>query len=410
MSGGAPGLRVERALARIAARDDLVRAWTHVDAPGAVRAAGVMRDDAPLAGLLLGVKDIVDVAGLPCGCGSPIYRQHVPPVDAALVALLRHLGAIVLGKTATTELAFLAPAATRNPLAPSRSPGGSSSGSAAAVADGHVDAALATQTSGSIARPAAFCGVVGFKPTRGRFSLAGVRTISPSLDTIGWIARDVATASRLHAALTEDRTIAPAGRLGFCRTAAWPAASPDMQEAVQSAARALGAAEVPPPRVDLDAAHATVMRFEMRRELAAERLGHRDALSPVLRDFLEGEIVGEPAYRDAREIARGFDVDGFFGAHEILLTPSAAGEAVPFGSTGDPAFSRAVTLLGLPSVTLPFARGTHGLPLGLQLIGRPHTDAAVLATAAELERGFGFGLAIHDGQEGRQNMPVVATE
>ena len=154
---------------------------------------------APLGGLLIGVKDIIDVGGLPCGLGSPIFRDRTAFADAAIVARLKALGAIILGKTVTTPFAFLEPAATRNPLDLSRSPGGSSSGSAAAVADGHVDAALATQTAGSIARPAAFCGIVGYKPTHGRFGLAGVAASAPTLDTVGWLTRDVATTWRMHA-------------------------------------------------------------------------------------------------------------------------------------------------------------------------------------------------------------------
>ena len=366
---------------RIAARDEAVRAWTALDPD-----AGIGAPAGPLAGLTLGVKDIVDVAGLVSGCGTPIHADRVASLDAALVAELRALGAIVIGKTATAELAYLSPPATRNPLDLTRSPGGSSSGSAAAVADFHVDAALATQTAGSITRPAAFCGVVGFKPTYGRFSLAGVKTVAPSLDTIGWITRDVATAIRIEQALAGGATRASGGRVGFCRTDAWACADEAMRIAMLDFARELELPEIPSFGAWLDHAHGTIMRFEMRRELAAERLQHRDLLSPILRTFLEGDPVAEAAYRRAIVAIRSVDVDALFGPLDVIATPAAAGEAVPFGSTGDASFNRFATVLGLPTVTLSGARGPLGLPLGIQLLGRPGQDGVVLTTAQQIEQ------------------------
>ena len=382
---GAPARLVD-ALARIDEREADIRAWAHVDRPGATASAAAMPPGTTLGALLLGVKDIVDVGGLPCRQGSPIHRDRVAVRDATLVGQLRRLGAVVVGKTATTEFAYLAPAPTRNPLDLARSPGGSSSGSAAAVADGHVDAALGTQTAASITRPASFCGVVGFKPTHGRFSLDGVRVVAPSLDTIGWIARNVATVRRLHDALCGPAVAAAAGRLGWCRTQAWTIAEPEMRDGFLDLVRRWELAEAASAPAWLDRAHATVMRHEMRLALAPERRDGRALLSPVLLELLDAPPIGDADYADARRQVAAFAIDRFFGDREVLLTPASSGEAVRFGSTGDPAFSRFVTLLGLPSVTIPFGRGRHGLPLGLQLIGRPDADATVLATAAALER------------------------
>ncbi|MGI4747441.1 MAG: amidase [Janthinobacterium lividum] len=383
-----PSVRVEGALARIAARDGVLGAWAHVDAAGARQQAKTADGTAPLRGLLLGVKDIIDVGGLPCGVGSPIFRERRAFADAAIVARLKALGAIVLGKTVTTAFAFLDPAATRNPRDLSRSPGGSSSGSAAAVADGHVDAALATQTAGSIARPASFCGIVGYKPTHGQFGLAGVAASAPTLDTVGWMSRDVATTCRIHAALTGGTPAGPARSLGFCRTAHWERAEDAMRDAFLFRAKELGAAEVASPPAALDVLHATIMRFEMIRDLATEWLQHRELLPKSLRDVLSDAAPSDDAYRTARVARHGFDFDRLFGVNQVIVTPSAAGEAVAFGSTGDPAFNRFVTLLGCPSVTLPFARGSRGLPLGVQLIARPHDDAMLLATAAAVEQAI----------------------
>ncbi len=382
-------LRVGRALTRIAERDGALGAWAHVDRAGASRQAEQAGPEGPLRGLLLGVKDIIDVDGLPCCLGTPIFRERRASSDAAIVARLKALGAIVLGKTVTTAFAFLDPAATRNPHDLSRSPGGSSSGSAAAVADGHVDAALATQTAGSIARPAAYCGVVGYKPTHGLFGLAGVTGSAPTLDTVGWMARDVATACRLHAALTDAAPARPARSLGFCRTVYWEQAEEAMRSAFLHRAASLGAVEMPSPPASLDQVHATIMRYEMIRDLAAEWLQHRASLPNALRQLLSEQPPSAEAYRAARSARRRFDLDALFGVNQVLVTPSAAGEAVGFGSTGDPAFSRFVTLLGCPSVTLPFARGANGLPLGLQLIARPHQDAMLLATADAIEQAVG---------------------
>lgn len=202
------------------------------------------------------------------------------------------------------------------------------------------------------------------------------------------MSRDVATTSRIHAALTGETPARPARSLGFCRTVHWERAEEAMRDAFLLRTAALGAAEVASPPAALDVIHATIMRFEMIRDLATEWLQHRDLLPKSLREILSGVLPSGDDYRAAKSARHGFDFDGLFGTHQVLVTPSAAGEAVAFGSTGDPAFNRFVTLLGCPSITLPFACGSGGLPLGLQLIARPHEDAMLLATAAMVERAF----------------------
>ena len=378
--GGNAARRVNDALARIGEQDGALRAWVHVDHDAKAP------EDGALAGLTLGVKDIIDVGGMPCEHGSPIHRGRRPSTDAALVAVLRSLGAAIVGKTATTELAFLSPALTRNPHDHARSPGGSSSGSAAAVAAGHVDAALGTQTAGSLLRPASFCGAVGFKPTHGLLSLSGVKSCAPSLDTIGWIAKDAATAARIFGALAGTEAGEASGtRIAFARTVYWERTELAMRTAFEKTAAAMGWREVPGPAPELEAIQMAIMRYEMCRELAAERLQHPQRLSSILRKFLDPTLVSTADYLAALSARDGYDVEAMFGDADVLATPAALGEAPLFGSTGEAAYNRFPSLLGLPAISIPFARGDNGLPLGLQLVARRHHDALLLATAEKVE-------------------------
>lgn len=395
---------VRACLERIAAEEPRVQAWEFLDPDLALSQA--RRLDAagrpgPLHGLPLGVKDIIDTADMPTARGSALFAGRRPGADAACVAAIRRAGGVVLGKTVTTELAYFAPGKTRNPRDPSRTPGGSSSGSAAAVAAGMVPAALGTQTAGSIIRPASFCGVVGCKPSHGLLSLAGVSPFAPSLDTLGFLARRAADlpllARALGAALT-DRPLPRPPRVGLCRTEAWAAASPETRAAVESAAerfRAAGA-EVSPADdaflAGLSEAQRTVMAFEAAGALAELR-PHAARLSPQLQEILRlGAATPREAYDGARALAEAARrrLPELFGRFDVLLGGSALGEA-PAGlaSTGDPALSRIWTLLGLPCVSLPFAEGPHGLPVGVQLVGPPAGDDALLAAAAWAEVALG---------------------
>jgi Asp-tRNA(Asn)/Glu-tRNA(Gln) amidotransferase A subunit family amidase len=300
-----------------------------------------------------------------------------------------------LGKTVTTEFAFYAPGKTRNPHDPSRTPGGSSSGSAAAVAAFMVPAALGSQTAGSIIRPASFCGVIGYKPSYGLLSLEGVQPFAPSLDTLGLFARDLADlsllANALGAVIGPGRPEGPP-RVGLCRTEQWPLAAPETQRIVAEAAAALaraGAAvlevDLGPPFAGLPEVQKTIMAVEAARSLSEERRRHEALLSPVLLAFLkEGEATPPDRYRAA--LSRAEDcrrrLPGVFAGVDVLLTPSAPGEApVGLASTGDPAFNRIWTLLHLPCLSLPGAVRPRGLPIGIQLVGPPGGDARLLSAA-----------------------------
>jgi Asp-tRNA(Asn)/Glu-tRNA(Gln) amidotransferase A subunit family amidase len=391
---------VDDCLARIAARDPAIHAWAFLDPERArgqahVLDAGPVRG--PLHGLPIGVKDIIDTVDMPTGYGSPIYNWHRPAWDAACVAAARAAGAVMLGKTVTTEFAAYNPAATVNPRDFAHTPGGSSSGSAAAVADEMVPLAFGSQTVGSIIRPASFCGVVGYKPSYGTLSRAGVKLLAESLDTVGTIARTVPDAALLAGALTERADLlalpeADRPRIGLCRTHDWSETRPEVAEAMEAAARTLSAAgarvsqvELPPDFAALGDAHGDILGYEITRNLAHEHAVHGGRLSTRLRELLEASRRVTPErYDRARVLARGCRL-AFGGALDechVLLAPSTTGEA-PAGldSTGNPVMNRVWTLLHVPCVTVPVARGPSGLPVGLQVIGRFADDARTLAAA-----------------------------
>ncbi|CAD5374888.1 Amidase [Rubrivivax sp. A210] len=392
---------VRACLERIAEREPLLQAFAVVDAEGALAQARVLDAGAvrgPLHGLPLGVKDLIDTADLPTAYGSPIYAGYRPRADAAVVALCREAGAIVLGKTVTTEFATYQPGPTRNPHNPGHTPGGSSSGSAAAVAAGMLPLALGTQTAGSVIRPAAFCGVVGFKPGFGRLPRGGVKSLAETLDTVGFFARGVADAALLAAVLTGDQRLMPgvdtaAPRLGLCPTPDWSLADADTRAAWAQAlavlapqAAACADVVLPADFAALAPLQKSLMAHEAARALAWERQHHAARLSAPLQALLaEGLAISgaEQAGMRAQVQALRRPVDALFVNHDVLLAPSAPGCA-PAGlqSTGDPVFCRPWSALGLPCVHLPFARGAGGLPLGLQLVGRDGDDHRLLAWAA----------------------------
>jgi Asp-tRNA(Asn)/Glu-tRNA(Gln) amidotransferase A subunit family amidase len=383
---------VQACLDRIAEREPVVGAWAHLD-PEAALAQARARDAepprSPLHGVPVGVKDIIDTADLPTEQGSSIHAGRRPDADAVCVRRLREAGGVVLGKTVTTEFATYQPAKTVNPLDPSRTPGGSSSGSAAAVADGMVPLALGSQTAGSTIRPASFCGVLGFKPTHGAVDLAGVLQLSARLDTIGLFAREPRDLALLAGALLPPgsaRQDPP--RLAFARTAHWEQADASGRAAVERAAELLSAEEIELPAefAGLPAAQETVMAVDAARSLAFEREHHRDLLSEPLQTLLDtGLATSEEAYAAALSLtgrcrARLRDVMAGFDA---ILTPASLGEApVGLDSTGDPLFCRAWTLLGTPAVSVPGMRGESGMPIGVQLVARPGEDHALLGVAA----------------------------
>ena len=394
---------VRACLERIEAREPEVQAWAHLDRTAVIAAAkeldrGAIRG--PLHGLPVGVKDVIDTFDLPTEYGSPIYAGHRPLADAAVVALARLAGALVLGKTVTTEFATFPPGKTRNPHHPGHTPGGSSSGSAAAVAAAMVPVAFGTQTTGSIIRPASFCGATGFKPSFGTLSRVGVKAISECLDTVGVFARSVADAALFagvlaRRAFTVPSTV-PAPRIGWCRTFEWSAAQPETQKLfAREFARAgpagglLREIDLPAPFAGLAQAQGVIWEFEMARCLTDEHRRNAERIREPLRSQLARGFDTSVAHYDAA-MSLASDCRGMLSdlmrEFDALIVPSAPGEA-PRGleATGNPVFNRIWSLLHTPCVHVPTATGPNGLPLGLQVVGRIGDDARALACAHWLQ-------------------------
>jgi len=398
-------------LERIAAREPEVGAWQHFIRDAVLEAARRCDNEpprGPLHGIPVAVKDVIDTVELPTGYGSTIYRNHRPAADAACVALARASGAIVLGKTVSTEFACFTPGKTANPHNPAHTPGGSSSGSAAAVGAGMAPLAFATQTAGSILRPASYCGVVGYKPSFGLVARAGVKALADSLDTVGIMARDVADAAFFIGVLTDRRALREVAnpeaallppRFGFCRTPAWDEAESATVAALDRARAALLAAgarvddiAVPDEQRGLVAAQDTIMAYEMVRSLADERIRHSVEISPRLAQLFDhGMTITAETYDAARAEADSGRrlLPEFFRDCAAIVVPAAPGEA-PAGLayTGNPVFNRMWTLLGTPAVTIPAGSGPGGLPVGIQLVGRIGDDARLMECALFAERAL----------------------
>lgn len=393
-------------LERIAERDDAVRAWAFIHGKQALAEAREL-DRMPrrsrLHGVPFGIKDIIDTESLPTEYNSPIYRGHRPRADAACVALLKQAGCLILGKTVTTELANNHPSPTRNPHDPAHTPGGSSSGSAAAVADFMVPLALGTQTGGSVIRPAAYCGAFAIKPSFGSINRAGVKAVAESLDTIGVFSRDpedLALALEVLSGIAVPGSFDGKPRIGLCRTPRWKDADAATQANLEDAARRLAQAgatvrdfELPPGSDQLFDRHKVIMGFESARALAWEYATFPGEISKSLKPRLdEGWKVTRADYDAMRETARRCRRALADSMREVdfLLTPSAPSEApASLASTGDPVFNRAWTLLGVPCVTVPHGKGAHGLPLGVQLVGPFDGDTALLGWAHWATRALG---------------------
>jgi Asp-tRNA(Asn)/Glu-tRNA(Gln) amidotransferase A subunit family amidase len=397
-----PRAALDRCAQAIAEREGEIGAFAALDIAVAQRAAertGLTK--LPLRGLPVGIKDIFDTADLPTTYGSSIYAGHRPKSDSAMVMMVRRAGGLIAGKTVTTEFASLVPAGTRNPHNPAHTPGGSSSGSAAAVAAGMLPLALGSQTGGSVIRPAAFCGVAGFKPSYRLLPTVGMKCFSWSLDTVGLFAASVADVAFAAAAITgrdlrvDERPHAPPV-VALLRTEQWAQASEPMQQGVERAARAAEQAgakvksiELPPIFGEAMRAHRVIQGYEAFRALAFEYDNHRDRLGPILRAQLdEAAAVDADTYDNARRTTRRARqalidvlVDG-----EVFLTPSTPGAAPHgLGSTGEPTFNRLWTLLGTPCVNVPGFTDSTGLPLGVQVVARFGRDRFALSAAAFLE-------------------------
>ncbi len=366
-----------------------MRAWSFID-------RGAVGGEGPLAGMVLGVKDVIDVAGMPTTHGSDIFAGNTATSDADCVARLRAAGVVVLGKTVTAEFATYHPGPTVNPRKPGHTPGGSSSGSAAAVADGQADLAFGTQTAGSMIRPASFCGALGFKPTFGRWPLGGVLETSPSLDTLGLFARNLGLLVAADALLSggaEVPSAAPSLSIGVCPSPAWPDASAEMQAAFRAFASKLSNAghkvterALPATFDRLADAQALIHRREAWMTMGHIRRAHPGQVSAAFRAMIDdGEAESEADYQATLALQRQCreSCPQVFAGIDMLLVPGATGAAPEgLGATGNPAFQRIWTAIGAPCLGFPAAWRADGLPLGLQMIGYPGSDRQLLANGA----------------------------
>jgi Asp-tRNA(Asn)/Glu-tRNA(Gln) amidotransferase A subunit family amidase len=406
----------EALLARTASLDGEIQAWTWLRPADAIRAARLSDHylqsgvtPGPLQGLPIGVKDIYATAGVPTEMGSSAFAGHIPNESAKVIERLEARGAFVMGKTVTTECAFLTPGKTRNPWNPRHTPGGSSSGSAAAVAAGFVPAALGTQTNGSVIRPAAFCGVVGFKPTQGLIPIEGALTFSHTLDQVGVFTRRVEDASWFVSALAGEvatlsgeigaRSTPP--RLAAVKTPVWEQAEDYAKQNFSENIHTLrkGGAhveEVELPEI-FNLAHRvirTIMAVEAALNLEDLYLKQAPLISPTLKDFItEGRDVGALVYLQALKLrlAMKEELEHFLESYDALMTPPTTGEApATLEHTGNPCFCSIWSLCGVPAITIPVGFGPRGLPLGLQIVGPTGKDDQALSLARWCEGLFSF--------------------
>lgn len=396
-------------LERIAQREPEVQAWHYLDPEQVIaqaRALDVSGRRGPLIGVPFGLKDIIDTCDMPTEYGSPIYKGHRPAADAACAALSRKAGAVLMGKTVTTEFANRYAGKTRNPFDPARTPGGSSSGSGAAVGDFHVPLAIGTQTTGSTIRPASYCGAFGYRPTYGDLRCTGVKEAAGSLDTLGLIARSIEDIALFRDVLLgiepEPLPAAPeVPRIGFCRTPVWPKLEPYTQRLLEDAARRLAKAGAKVVEVTLPAgferledAQRWIAAFEFARNFTWEIENHWERISEQLRNgrIRDGLSCTLERYLEARNLAekcRAMLPDAF-GDCDVLLAAAATGEAIMgLSLTGSAAPCAIWTTVHAPSVTIPVFKGPNGLPVGAQLIARRNEDRRLFAAAQWICRELG---------------------
>lgn len=384
----------------IRSREQTIGAWTHLDVDAAiVRARTLDRigDSGVLTGIPFAIKDIIDTAEMPTGYGSEIYTGSRPCSDAACVALTRRAGGIALGKSVSTEFANVHPGKTRNPFDALRTPGGSSSGSAAAVGAMMVPLAIGTQTTASTIRPASYCGVYGFIPTQGKISCSGIRQASWTMDRIGLFARsvddialfnDVVRGALPAPLITRQRT----PRIAFCRTHLWERVEPGTVKLLEAAARdlaILGATvidlDLPAHFANIVEAHRSISSFEFTKNFAYEMDHHFDRISPALRNgrIADGQNCSIDNYEEALRFVADCraDLDEMFEGFDAIMTVGAAGEAPVGTATGEYIFCALWTALHVPCITVPAFKGPNGLPIGLQLVGRRGADRNVLSVA-----------------------------
>ncbi|MEX1178194.1 MAG: amidase [Nitriliruptor sp.] len=414
---------VSDCLEAIAAREGTLHAWAHLDADRALGEARSRDEEpsrGPLHGVPVGVKDLIDTADLPTAYGSPIYAGHQPEVSAIAVTRLHRAGAVIIGKTITTEFAVFSPGPTTHPQDPTRTPGGSSSGSAAAVAAGTIPLALGTQTAGSVVRPASFCGIFGGKPTLGAIPTAGVKACSATLDHVGAFGRDAADVAVALGVMADDpdrfrpTDLGDRPRVGFCRTPWWddldPATRSSLETGAESLARVADVVEVTLPAsfAGLADAQRTIMVVELSRALAWERDHHADLLTHQLRAYLGTAAEHQAGYEAAIALAERCraELPGVFADTATLLAPSVLGEPPSLETTGDPLLCRAWTLLGTPTVSVPGLTGPSGLPVGAQVIAAPGDDGTALTAASLLAPALA---AVGQPPPGAETSPPTTT-
>ncbi|MCZ6728735.1 MAG: amidase [SAR324 cluster bacterium] len=407
---------VQACLDRIAEQEETVGAWAHLDPEYALAQARDADDNrqrgmplGALHGIPVGIKDIFDTADLPTELGTPLHAGRTPSTDAAVVEKLREAGAVILGKTVTTELAVFSPGKTANPLDPARTPGGSSSGSAAAVASCMVPLAVGSQTNGSVIRPASFCGVFGFKPTFGRISRYRVLLQSPVLDTVGVFARGLADLALISDVLMEfdsrDKSMRPRARMGisgimadpppmephlaFVRSPVWDQAEESSKDAFREliavVEEQVDIVELPSSFGGAHEIHRQIMEADLAKNFAREYRDGKDKLSTELCGMIErGQKVTAVQYNGAIEQREEFNegLNEVFDEYDAILTPAAPGEApVGLDSTGNPAFCTIWTLCGVPALTMPLLQGPADMPIGVQLVGARGDDGRLFRTA-----------------------------
>jgi Asp-tRNA(Asn)/Glu-tRNA(Gln) amidotransferase A subunit family amidase len=389
---------VEHCLARIAARDSQVNAWAFVDRDTALAQARARDNEtprSPLHGVPVGIKDIFDTYDMPTAYGSAIYKDHRPVNDTAVVSLLRLAGAVILGKCATTEFASPVPIGTRNPHDLSRSPGVSSSGSAAAVADFMVPLAIGSQTGGSTILPAAFCGVVGFKASLTGIDRGGIRHLRPTIDTMGLFARSIEDIALLRSVLVgeprEEEDIAGGRlRIGVCRIARWSEAQPETVHALEAAARELSASgadvtdvELPDVFAGIEESFRVIVGVESRRAMDWEARHHLATMNHWLKEQLgTSDPATDVQYEKAQahSLACQRALAKLFDRCDVIITPSACGEAVAdLTSVSNSVFNRVWTLMRGPCLSIPAFTGPNGMPVGLQVVGPVGQDARTIA-------------------------------
>jgi amidase len=393
---------VEACLTRIAESEPTLHAWAHVD-PALALAQARARDAEPrrsaLHGVPIGIKDILDTYDMPTSYGSSVYRSYRPHSDTGVVALLRAAGLVILGKCATTEFASPVPAGVGNPRDLRRSPGVSSSGSAAAVADHMTPLSVGSQTGGSTILPAAFCGVVGFKGSLTGIDRGGIRHFRPSLDTIGLFSRHIDDIALLNEVLTGD---APAAvpravdlRVGICRTFNWHHAQPETAEALESAAKSLAAAgvrvvdsELPPVFADIEKSFQVISGVEGARSMADEMREHLATMNAWLQEAARVAATLDQAQYDRAQVhavACRRALRTLFDEYDVLVTPSACGEAASdLTAVSNSAFNRFWTLMHGPCVNIPAYSGPHGLPVGIQIVGPAGSDGRTIAASKRI--------------------------